>query len=398
MMKTETRKTVRIFALASFLNDLGSDMIYPIWPLFVTNVLKANMAVLGFLDGLGDALVSISQAVSGYLSDRIGKRKVFIWLGYLFGSISRIGYALSSAWQHLIPFRILDRVGKIRSAPREAIIADISINENRGRNFGLLRAADNLGAVVGIIICILFFGLLGYRNLFLLAAIPSAIGVLLILFLIKDYNPPTTSSHPDKSGWAPKKPAETKIYKGFSLKNLDKNFKLFILLSSLFALGSFSYSFLLIYAKEFGFKVTFVPVLYLIFTIVASIFSLPFGKLSDKIGRKSVLMLAFIFWGLVCLSFIFFRSYLSIILTFVLYGLHKGALEPVQKTFVAELSPLEYRASSLGGFQMVIGLSALPASFIAGILWDKIGISIPFYFSLILTILSSILLIFVKEK
>src|SRR4030043_726282 len=116
--KSEESKTIRMFALASFLNDLGSDIIYPIWPLFVTTILKANMAALGFLDGLGEALVSLSQAASGFVSDRIRKRKIFIWTGYLCGSLSRVGYALSTLWPHLIPFRILDRVGKIRSAPR----------------------------------------------------------------------------------------------------------------------------------------------------------------------------------------------------------------------------------------------------------------------------------------
>jgi len=180
----ENKKTVRIFASASFFNDLGSDIIYPIWPLFVTTVLGANMAVLGFLDGLGEALVSVSQAVAGYISDRIKKRKVFVWTGYLLGSASRVGYAFSSVWQNLIPFRILDRAGKIRSAPRDAIIADISTAENRGANFGFLRAADNLGAVCCIVICLLLFNLIGYRHIFLLAAIPSAVGALLIIFLI----------------------------------------------------------------------------------------------------------------------------------------------------------------------------------------------------------------------
>ena len=380
MDQKETRKTIKTFALASFLNDLGSDMIYPIWPLFVTSVLGANMAVLGFIDGLGEAIVSVSQAASGYISDMIRKRKVFIWVGYLCGSLSRVGYAISSIWPHLILFRILDRAGKIRSAPRDAIIADISTQGNRGNNFGLLRAMDNLGAVCGILVCILFSRLLGYRNLFLLAAIPSVIGAILIFFLIKE-----------------KRSADVKTYKGLNLSNLDKNFRLFLLLSSFFALGSFSYSFLLIYAKEFGFQTTFIPILYLVFTAVASIFSLPFGKLSDKIGRKPVLILSYIFWGLVCLSFIFIQTYLVIILTFVLYGLHKGALDPVQKTFVSELAPTEYRASSLGGFQMVVGLCALPASLIAGILWDKISLFMPFYFSLGLTILSIIMLVFVKE-
>ncbi|WP_455364355.1 MFS transporter, partial [[Eubacterium] cellulosolvens] len=230
MNRKAGRKAVRTLAAASFLNDFGSDMIYPIWPLFVTTILGANMVILGFIDGLGEAIVSISQAVSGYVSDRIRKRKIFVWSGYLFGSLSRVGYALSTVWQHLIPYRILDRAGKMRGAPRDAIIADISTKMDRGKNFGLLRAMDNLGAVCGIITCILFFGLLGYRNLFFLAAIPSAIGSLLIIYFIKE-----------------REETKIRIYKGLSIKDIDKNFRLFLLLSSFFALGSFSYSFLLIY-------------------------------------------------------------------------------------------------------------------------------------------------------
>jgi len=377
----EKTKTIRTFLWASFLNDMGSDMIYPIWPLFVTTVLGANMAALGFLDGLGEALVSISQAVSGYLSDRLKRRKVFIWSGYLCGALSRVGYSLSGTWLHLIPFRIMDRAGKIRGAPRDAMIADICAKEDRGKTFGLLRGMDHLGAVFGILICIALVGPVGYRNLFLLAAVPTAIGTFLVLALIKENNT-----------------ERTKIYKGLAIKDLDGNFRVFLLLSLLFALGSFSYSFLLIYAKTFGFETSFVPVLYLVFTAVAALFSLPFGKLSDKIGRKPVLALSFVFWAMVSLCFIFFRSHAAVVLGFVLYGLHKAALEPVQKTFVAELAPPEYRASSLGGFQMAIGLCALPASMLAGLLWDRTGMTTPLFLSLGLTVISTVMLIFVKEK
>lgn len=377
----ENKRTVRIFAWASFLNDMGSDIIYPVWPLFVTEILKANMAVLGFVDGLGEAVVSLAKALSGYWSDRIRKRKVFIWSGYLMGAASRIGYAISTVWQHLIPFRILDRAGKIRGAPRDAIIADVSTNDNRGRNFGLMRMADNLGAVVGILICLALFKKIGYRALFILAAIPSLISVLLILIKIKE------PGHTEKV-----------IYKGMTLRDLDRNFVLFMILSGIFAIGNFTYSFLLIRAKQIGFPEAFVPVLYLVYTLSASLTAYPFGRLADRIGRKTVMQMSFLLWGLVCLDVIFFQSKIMILLMFVIYGLHKGALEPVQSTIVSELAPEKFRASSLGTYQMLIGLCAFPASLIAGFLWDKIGALAPFYLSLGLTIVASALMIFVKES
>ncbi len=382
----ESRGFLAVFSLASFLNDFGSDMIYPIWPKYVLLFSGANMAVLGLLDGLGDALVSISQALSGYISDRIGKRKIFIWTGYSFGSASRIGYALSTVWQHLIPFRIFDRFGKIRGAPRDAIVADISTQENRGRNFGVLRAMDNLGAVCGIVTCILLFSFLGYTNLFLLASVPSLVGALLILGFIKDR----------KAG---------KLFKGLSLKDLSFDLKLLLFLSAVFALGAFSYSFLVLYADSFGFKLPFtlfeipgIAVFYLIFTVIASLMSLPFGKLADVVGRKAVLVLSYIFWGALCLGFLYVNSLLGIVLLFVLYGLHKAAAEPIQRAFVSELAPERYRASVLGAYQLVVGLFALPASVIAGTLWTNFGVHSSFYFSFILTCLATLLLSFVREK
>ncbi|MFW6140471.1 MAG: MFS transporter [Acidobacteriota bacterium] len=379
--KKKSRKIVRTFAAASFLNDMGSDIIYPIWPLFVTQLLKANMAALGFLDGLGEALVSISKFASGYFSDRLKKRKIFIWTGYLCGALSRIGYAASSVWTHLIPFRILDRSGKIRSSPRDALVADISSSKDRGKNFGFLRAMDHLGAVCGILICIAFFNLFGYRLLFALAAIPSLISAGLVFFLIKE-----------------RKTEKIKLYKGLTLKALNKNFKLFLILSAVFTLGAFSYSFLLIFAKEAGFKTGFVPVLYLVFTAVDSLFSIPMGKISDRIGRKPVLFFSFFLWTLVLVCFILGKSTVWVAAGFIFYGAHKGALEPVQTTYVCELAPNSFRASALGGYQMIMGLFTFPASFMAGLLWESWGMIAPFYFSLFLTIIAGVLLLFVKKE
>ena len=378
-MQPNPKKTLRTFAAASFLNDMGSDIIYPIWPLFVTEFLKAKMTALGFVDGLGDALVSLSQAASGYASDKLRRRKIFIWTGYLCGAVSRLGYAVSSLWTHLVPFKMLDRIGKIRSAPRDAAVADLSTDRNRGRNFGLLRTMDNMGAFVGILVCLALFPLLGYRRLFALAAIPSLVGAALIIFHIREKGPP-----------------ERKIFKGMSLRRLDRNLKLYIALNALFALGAFSYSFLLVQAKRSGFKVGFVPILYLIYTAAAMLGSLPFGRLSDKIGRKPVLFLSFGVWGALCLGVLVGRGPAAGIAVFVLFGIHKAALDPVQRTLVTELCPPAFRASALGAFQMIIGLCAFPASFLAGLLWESLGPAAPFALSLVLTALAAFLLAFVN--
>jgi len=377
--QAETRKTIRTFAAASFLNDMGSDIISPVWPLFVTQVLKANMATLGFLDGLGEAVVSLSQAVAGYYSDRIRRRKIFVWIGYLCGAASRLGYAASSVWQHLVPFRILDRAGKIRSAPRDAIIADVSTDANRGRHFGLLRAMDNFGAVTGILISIALFNVLGYRLLFALAAIPSVLGALLVLKAIRE----------------PKEP-RARVFKGLSFRDIDRNLALYIILNGVFALGAFTYSFLLINAKAAGFKAGFIPVLYLVFSATAALLSYPFGRLSDRIGRKPVMFMAYGAWAAVCVGVILTDSLPAVALLFVLFGVHKAALDPVQKTIAAELAPQPYRASVLGAFQMVVGLMAMPASILAGLLWDRVGRHVPFILSLGLTAGAATLLFFVK--
>jgi MFS family permease len=316
----QPQKTVRVFAAASFLNDLGSDMIYPVWPLFVTEVLKANMAVLGFLDGLGEALVSLSQAASGYLSDRLKRRKIFIWTGYLCGSLSRAGYAASRVWPQLVPFRVLDRVGKIRSAPRDALIADSTTDKNRGRAFGLLRAMDNLGAVVGILLCLALLPLLGYRPLFALAALPSLAGAMLILVTIRE----------DKR-------TDRKIFKGLSLGDIGPNLRLYVLLSGLFALGAFSYSFLLVFAKRFGFNTAFIPVFYLTFTATASSFLFP-GRLSDRIGRKKCSPWPSSLGGRLRRRPDHSPALLVALGLCPLRG-HRAALDPVQKTLVCELSP-----------------------------------------------------------
>ncbi|MBU7024537.1 MAG: MFS transporter [Theionarchaea archaeon] len=383
MGNSHTRKILGAFGLASFFNDLGSDMVYPVWPLFVTSVLGGSMTFLGFLDGVGEALVSFSQAGSGLLSDRLQKRKIFIWSGYILASASRIGYSTATSVYHLVPFRALDRLGKIREAPRNAMLADISTRKTRGSAFGLLRTLDNLGAVCGVLVCIAVVEKIGYRTLFFAAAIPSLVGALLILFLVKERK---TSS----------------VYTSISLKDLSPNLKLFFLLSAVFSVGAFSYSFLLIFARDSGYSTGFVPVLYLIFTATASAFSYPFGKMADKTSRKTVLITAFGLFSIVCAGFILWGRYTlqgtyTILPLFFLYGIHKGALDPVQRTLVSELAPPSRKASILGAYQMIMGLCAFAASLLAGLLWDTYGMAAPFILSMTTSAAAALLMTSVEE-
>ncbi|MEM3374099.1 MAG: MFS transporter [Candidatus Woesearchaeota archaeon] len=365
--------------LASFFNDLGSDMIYPIWPLFITSVMNANMFILGLIDGIGDAIVAISKALSGYLSDKTGKRKVFIWLGYLMAFFSRLGYAISKTWIHLIPFKILDRFGKIRGSPRDAIVSEIS--KEKGKNFGIIRSMDNLGAFFGVILCLILINFVDIKTIFYIAAFPSLISVLLVLLFIKE----------GKRG---------KIKK-ISLNLFDKNFKIFLISSFFITLGSFSYSFFLIFVKEYGLSEKILPLFYLLFTFMAAIASYPSGRLFDKYKKKVIYFAIFLY---VVMLFLFTKIYLLensliiLIMLFLVYGISKGIFETSMSTLSAQLSPKKLKATGIGSFQLITGLSALPSSTIAGFLWLKFGYIITFYFAIVSMIIGFAILIFVKEK
>jgi MFS family permease len=375
----DCKKNIRTFAAATFFNDLGSDMIASIWPLFLTTVLKANMTALGFIDGIGGSLVALSKALSGYLSDRLGQRKVFIWAGYLMGALGRFGFALTQIWTHLIPFKILERVGKERSAPRDALVAEISAPEKLGRNFGFLRAMDHLGGICGVLITIILIRFMGFRSIILLGAAPALLSAWLVFSLIKE----------------PKNRAPKESFGKVSVKS-SRRFRMFLFISAIYSLGAFSYSFLLLFAREHGFSLQSIPLLYLIITAPASAASLVFGRISDRVGRKPVLIVAYLLWIAVLGGYLLSQSQFMIILGLVLYGLHLGIINPTWRAAAAEISPAGHLAGYIGMFQMVTGLCALPASFLAGFLWETIGVYAPLFFSLGLTILSGIFLLFWK--
>jgi len=259
------------------------------------------------------------------------------------------------------------------------MIAEISTHENRGRNFGFLRMMDHSGAVLGIITAMVLFSHLGFRRLFLLAALPSIIGSALIFTKVKDYR-------------------TLRIHHGFKPKHLSRDFRIFLGISSIFALASFTYSFFILYAHHIGFPTISVPLLYLIFTLTAALTSLYFGKLADRIGRKAVLQLSYLLFAIACFGILSVNSNIAIGIIFILYGLHLGSFEPVRKAFVSELAVEEYRASTLGLYQMITGILALPASLIAGILWEQLAPSATFIFAGSIAISAALLLSIVRER
>jgi MFS family permease len=242
---------------------------------------------------------------------------------------------------------------------------------------------DNLGPVAGILIAIAFVTLFGhdYRTLFLLAAIPSVLGAALVVVRIKE-----------------RKAEGVRVYKGLKLKDLGRDYYLFLALSSVFALTAFSFSFLLIFAQHEGYADTFVPVLYLLFTAVAAVVSIPFGRLADSWGRKRVMTLSMMLWMAVSALLISWGGLIAVMVAMVLYGMHKGAMDPVQRAFVSELAPANFRASGLGAYQMVVGFLALPAGLIAGTLWEVVAPEAMFVFALVLTGVATVMLQFVRER
>lgn len=376
------RNPALVFGAASFLNDTGSDMIAPIWPTFLTSQLGLTQGHVQIVDGLALTITSLSKLGAGYASDRTGKRKVFVTVGYCLSMFARLGFILAIyAYQffQIVLWKSLDRLGKMRGPPRDAIVAGHVTEEKRGSAFGTLRALDTAGAVLGTIITLLLFQSVGYIGIILLAAIPTAGSVIVVVTLVKE-----------RRG--------KNVFKGITFRGLDRNLKLFLVASVLFALATFSYSLLILYSSNLGFTVEQQTLLYLLFTVVYASSAYPFGWLSDKMGRKMVMAMAFMFLILTSAWVYLVTVQFMIIPMFLFFGLMNGALDPVQTSFVADLVEEERRASIIGAFQMAVGISAFPAGLVFGYLWDTYAPVVAFQYSIILSLIALLILSLVKTK
>ncbi len=361
-------KNVLVLGLVSFLTDASSDMIYPVLPLFLSDVLGSSMLFIGLIEGVAESTASILKMFSGWLSDRIGKRKLLVGLGYGLASLAKPILSITTAGWQVLLLRFTDRFGKgVRTSPRDALIADSSPQERRGISFGFHRAMDSAGAVAGPLLAFLFLPMINenYRILFLIASIPAVLAVLILILFVKE-----------------RKKAEEKItpLARLKLSHFDPKFKIFILGATIFSLGNSSDAFLFLRAKGLGIDLVYIPILWLVLNLVYTLVSSPAGALSDRMGRKSLIVSGLFVYVLVYLGFAFATRSIHVWILFGAYGLYYGLAEGSMRAYVADLVGEKKRALAFGLYHGAVGLTALPASLIFGWLWQSAGVPVAFGF------------------
>jgi len=377
MSDPKTSKNIMLLGFVSLLNDISSEIIQPILPIFITSLGGGTLA-LGLIGGVSDGLPSILQVFAGYWSDSLGKRKPLVIAGYALSAFGKLFLPISATWQQVFVLKILERTGKgVRSAPRDALISESADKSLRGRGFGLHRAMDSLGAVFGSIMAYLLWQRgLSYSSIFIVAAV-LAIAALIPFKLVQEQKrSPNSQVRPKLSDLSP---------------DLGK----FLVVASLFSLGNFSYMFFILRAQTFfsGAEVVAVPLLlYVLFNFVYAALSLPMGIWSDRIGRKNVLTLGYAVFALTALGFAFVSSLTGLIILFALYGLVYAIIDASQSAFVSDLSHSNLRSTSLGLYYAATGMTAILASLVAGGLWSIFGPQAAFLFGASAAALASLAL------
>ena len=359
------------------MTDISSEMVYPILPVYLVTKLGASPAILGLIEGTAESLASLLKVFSGYFSDKIKLRKPFTIFGYACSAAGKFFLYISASWGYIFVGRVIDRLGKgIRTAPRDALIADSAKDDKRGAAFGLHRAMDTLGAVAGILLAYFFITRYKgeFKNIFLFSLIPAFLGVLL-LFFVREQK---------------KEIKPGRVRPQFKWGALDKRLKVFLIFSFIFTLGNSSNQFLLLRAQNLGSSLPTVILLYLAYNLIYCLVAYPASRLSDRIGRRKILVLGYLFYGLVYLGFAMNNSTCSLWFLFGFYGLYTGFTEGTEKALLTDIAPQESRATVIGLHAMLVGVALLPASLIAGLLWKFFGASAPFYFGGFMGVFASV--------
>jgi len=370
---------VILLSIVSFLNDLSSEMIMPILPMFLQS-LGGGGETIGLVGGLRDAVSNILKIFAGYWSDRTGQRKIFVYGGYFISSIFKLLLAVSRTAASAVAFSSLERVGKgLRTAPRDAIIAE-SMTSERGKGFGIHRSLETAGAVLGTAVAFVLFWYLklSFRNIVLIAGVIGFAALIPIRFV---------SEPPDRP---------QKITLKLGLAVLPPPLRLFILVASVFALGNFGYMFFVLKANTLfpgRFSQAAPILLYAMFNVVYAFLAAPLGILSDKIGREKVIIFGYLLFALTAAGFAVFSSPLAFVILFALYGGYKAAIDGTQRALVADLAHEGLKATALGTFHTATGLVALPGGLLAGFLWERFSPQATFLYGAVMGLLSVLLFI-----
>jgi len=369
-----------VLGIVSFLTDVSSEMVFALLPFFMVSVLGIGMTFVGLIEGAAESTASILKVFSGWFSDKIGKRKPLVAFGYSVSTVSKPFFAFATLPVHVFIIRIMDRVGKgIRTSPRDALVADSVDARVRGKAYGLHRSMDTLGAVIGPLLAFLLFPLAWYTGVFLLSVVPATAAVILLLILVKE------------KGRV--KSADNLPSARFQFKSLNREFKIFLFVVTIFTLSNFSYAFFLLRAGDLGIPAHYAPLLYFIFNLVYALCALPVGILADKIGKKPVMALGYAAFGITCLGFAYASQPLHAVILFIAYGIFFAITDTVQRAIVPDLVTAEFRGTAFGMLHTAIGLAAFPASFIAGTLWQLFGSTTPFMLGAIISFTSAVLFV-----
>lgn len=372
-----------LIGLVSLFIDMSTEMVYPLIPLFLTSALGATPAIVGIIEGIAESIASLLKVFSGYIGDAYQNKKRLTFIGYSASVIYKILLILSTTWIGVLIARVIDRTGKgIRTAPRDALVAQSSEKKKLGSSFGLHKTLDMAGSALGAFLAFVFVATgFGFNKAFIYSIIPAAIGILII--------PAIKENKRQKRGG---KKLEIKGIK------LGGRLKLYLSVIFLFCLGNSSNTFLLLKAHERGFSTSQVLLLYLIFNISTSILALPAGKLSDKFGRSTILVPGYIIYGLVYLGFALLASKAAIILLFIAYGAYTAFVSGAERAFITEAAPEGFKGTLLGIYGMLQGIGLLLSSIIAGAMWDRINSNAPFWFGGILGIVSAVIIAIILSK
>jgi MFS family permease len=366
--------------MVSFFTDLATEMIYPLLPLFLTQQLGASKLFVGVLEGIAESAASLLKLVSGWLADRFGQRKPLVLAGYSLSALSKPLLALAAAPWHVLAVRLADRVGKgIRTAPRDALLADSASPELRGRAFGLQRTLDHAGALLGPLLAwpLLASTRGDFRLVFALALVPGLLCVGVIQFFVREIAPTPAAT----AGGLPQ----------IRLRLFDAPFRRYVAILFLFTLGNSSDAFLLLRAAEVGIRAEQIPLLWVALHVVKMAASLPAGALSDRMGRRPLIVAGWTVYAAVYLGLALATTQAQVWGLFLIYGLYFGLTEGVEKAFVADLVPTSLRGTAYGVFNFAIGVGAFPASAAMGALWEWSGPRAAFGFGAGLALLAALL-------